>query len=220
MLPVNRRIIFLRHGQSLWNLENRFTGWYNSPLTDLGKQEAWLAGYKLKLLNQPIDHVFTSSLSRASETAKLTLQVLKTPCTISSTPMLNERHYGALTGLQKDDLAITLPCLTYKWRRQYDIRPPPMDTDHPFYQPQVPTGESLHDTMMRAKNVWDNEILPLSKSKNILIVSHGNTIRALFANLYQLSETEIEQLSIPTGLPIFFTGVKKMDLDGLFSWKP
>ncbi len=182
-------LILLRHGESQWNLENRFTGWIDIDLSPNGEREAREAGEKLK--GHPIDVLFTSVLVRATRTAELACQAAG----LRNLPVyrdqaLNERHYGDLQGLNKAETADKFGAAQVKlWRRSYDVRPP--------------NGESLKDTAARVLPYYEANILPMIKEgKNILVVAHGNSLRALVMKLDNLSTTEVVELNIPTGIPI------------------
>jgi len=184
-------LILLRHGQSQWNLENRFTGWVDVPLSERGIQEARAAGAKLR--GRRIDRLYTSVLARAVETARLALDeagVTGVP-TIRDVA-LNERMYGDLQGKNKDEARATFGEEQVKiWRRSYDVRPP--------------GGESLADTAARVIPYWQSHILPdLAAGLNVLIAAHGNSLRALAMHLEGLTQAQVLELEIPTGVPIFY----------------
>lgn len=185
------KLILLRHGQSVWNQENRFTGWVDVELSDLGKEEARLAGERLKPL--PVDRVFTSVLKRAIHTAEIALEIAgKTGLPIERDEALNERHYGDLQGLDKDETREKHGAEQVKiWRRSYDVRPP--------------NGESLKDTCERVLPYWREKILPrLEAGENVLVAAHGNSLRALTKELEGLSDEEIVKVEIATGVPIVY----------------
>ena len=213
-----KRVILLRHGESVWNLENKFTGWTDVNLTKNGEIEARKAG-KLLLNNHfKIDKVYVSYLKRAINTSKICLKALKQDkLTTIKDWRLNERHYGNLQGLNKSDTAKEYGDeQLLKWRRSYDISPPKMsesDKRHPKYdklyenvKPQnLPSGESLKDTLNRVKPLWLNEILPsVKKGKVLMIVAHGNSLRAIVKIFKNISNNEIVKLNIPTGIPYIF----------------
>ncbi len=182
-------LILVRHGQSQWNLENRFTGWTEIDLTEVGKEEARHAGELLK--NYHFDHAFTSALSRAQETLRIILSVTgQTDVPIDRDKALNERHYGDLQGLNKEETAEKFGReLVHQWRRSYDVAPP--------------GGESLKDTRARVMPYYEAHILPLLKAgKKVLVVAHGNSLRALVMALDNIPEQEIPDLNIPTGAPL------------------
>jgi 2,3-bisphosphoglycerate-dependent phosphoglycerate mutase len=184
-------LILLRHGQSQWNLENRFTGWVDVPLSPRGEEEARAAG--AKLVGHRIDQLYTSVLQRAIDTARLALA----SAGIDSVPTvrdaaLNERMYGDLQGKNKAEAAAQFGAAQIKqWRRSYDVRPP--------------GGESLADTAARVIPYWEAHILPdLRAGKNVLVVAHGNSLRALVMHLDGLTREEVLALEIPTGIPLLY----------------
>ncbi len=190
-------LILLRHGESQWNKENRFTGWIDVDLSERGEQEARAAGILLR--DVPIDAVFTSALRRAIRTAELALEAAgKSHLPIVKDAALNERHYGDLQGLNKDEVAHTYGEQQFKlWRRSYDVAPP--------------NGESLKMTQERVLPYYHQHIVPLLKEgKNVLIVAHGNSLRALVMALEQLSPEQIVETNIPTGIPFAYV----LDTDG------
>jgi len=185
-------LVIVRHGQSSWNLENRFTGEVDVPLTPLGQTEARAAGEKLKSFF--FAHGFTSVLQRAIETMSLILETSAHPdLPVTRDKALNERNYGDLQGLNKTDMAKKYGDHQVAiWRRSYAVRPP--------------GGESLQDTAARVLAYYDQEIAPrLKKGENILIVAHGNSLRALMMHLEQLSEEAIADVNLPTGTPRLYT---------------
>ncbi len=185
------RLILLRHGESQWNLENRFTGWVDVPLSPRGIQEAKDAGGKLKGFT--FDRAFTSVLSRANETLRLVLEAVgQTGIPIEKDKALNERMYGDLQGLNKTETAQKYGEAQVKiWRRSYDVQPP--------------GGESLKDTAERVLPYYDARIKPyLSKGETILIAAHGNSLRALVMQLEQLTREQVLELNIPTGAPLLY----------------
>ena len=184
-------LIFLRHGDTQWNLENRFTGWVDIDITTKGESEARRAGELLK--DYPIDMLFTSVLIRAIRTAEIALSSAgKGMIPTERSEKLNERHYGDLQGLNKDEVGNEFGMDQLKiWRRSYDIPPP--------------NGESLKMTQERVLPYFNERIIPeLKKGKNILITAHGNSLRALVAELDKLSNEKILELNIPTGTPIVY----------------
>lgn len=181
-------LILLRHGQSIYNLENRFTGILDIGLTELGKQEAKIAG--LKLINFKFDFAYTSILKRANESLRILLKIInQSSIVIIENQALNERNYGDLQGLNKDETINKFGAKQVAiWRRSYDIRPP--------------EGESLEDTFNRTVPFYKLEIEPkLKLNKTILIVAHGNSLRALVMYLENINQEEIPNLNIPTGVP-------------------
>jgi 2,3-bisphosphoglycerate-dependent phosphoglycerate mutase len=185
------RLILLRHGESQWNLENRFTGWVDVPLSPRGVQEATHAGEKLRSFK--FDRAFTSVLARANETLRLVLETIsQTDIPIEKDKALNERMYGELQGLNKDETAKKYGEAQVKiWRRSYDVRPP--------------GGESLKDTAERVLPYYERTIKPyLQKGDTILVAAHGNSLRALIMELEQLSQEQVLELNIPTGAPLLY----------------
>jgi 2,3-bisphosphoglycerate-dependent phosphoglycerate mutase len=185
------RLILLRHGESQWNLENRFTGWVDVPLSPRGIQEAKDAGEKLRSFT--FDRAFTSVLARANETLRLVLDTIgQTGIPIEKDKALNERMYGELQGLNKDETAKKYGEAQVKiWRRSYDVRPP--------------GGESLKDTAERVLPYYERTIKPsLLQGDTILVAAHGNSLRALVMELEQLSREQVLELNIPTGAPLFY----------------
>ena len=185
------RLILLRHGESQWNLENRFTGWVDVPLSPRGVQEATHAGEKLRSFK--FDRAFTSVLARANETLRLVLETIsQTDIPIEKDKALNERMYGELQGLNKDETAKKYGEAQVKiWRRSYDVRPP--------------GGESLKDTAERVLPYYKRTIKPyLQKGDTILVAAHGNSLRALIMELEQLSQEQVLELNIPTGAPLLY----------------
>ncbi len=185
------RLILLRHGESQWNLENRFTGWVDIPLSPRGIQEATHAGEKLRGFK--FDRAFTSVLARANETLRLVLETIdQTSIPIEKDKALNERMYGELQGLNKDETAKKYGEAQVKiWRRSYDVRPP--------------GGESLKDTAERVLPYYERTVKPyLLKGDTILVAAHGNSLRALIMELEQLSREQVLELNIPTGAPLLY----------------
>ena len=200
-------LILVRHGQSLWNRERRFTGFVDIELTEDGKSEAEHAGRLIKELNIEFDAYFTSVLKRAINSLNIILEILNKPnVKINKAWELNERHYGELTGLNKDD---TIKKYGNKqvqiWRRSFDTRPPPMGKQHP-YRNKINSNilsESLEDTIKRVIPYYEKKINPLiSAKKNILIVFHGNSCRALLMKILNISKEKIVEFEIPTGNPL------------------
>ena len=200
-------LILVRHGQSLWNKERRFTGFVDIELTENGKFEAEYAGKLIKELNIKFDAYFTSQLTRAVDSLNIILKILnKSNVTINKAWELNERHYGGLTGLNKDDTIKKYGAKQVQiWRRSFDTRPPPMDNQHP-YKNKIKSNissESLKDTIKRVVPYYEKKIKPLINSKkNILIVFHGNSCRALLMENLNISKQKIIEFEIPTGNPL------------------
>jgi len=200
-------LILVRHGQSKFNLERRFTGFYDVDLTSKGESEAKYAGELIKKLNIQFDAYFTSKLTRASNTLNIILKVLNiSNAKINSAWELNERHYGGLTGLNKDETIKKYGDEQVKiWRRSFDISPPKMEPDHPFKNKikSKILGESLKDTFERTIPYFNKKIKPIILSnKNILIVFHGNSCRAMLMEIFNISKKKIVDLEIPTGNPL------------------
>src|SRR5688572_12369566 len=188
MVETTGLLVLVRHGQSAWNREDRFTGWADIPLTPEGEAEARQAGELLQGCG--FDRAFTSALARAQETLRIILEVIHQPnIPIAQSAALNERHYGELQGLSKAETAAKYGAEQVQiWRRSYRIRPP--------------GGESLEDTAARVIPYYRQHIEPLLTSgKSILVVAHGTSLRALVMHLEQLSETAIESVYLPTGVP-------------------
>ena len=200
-------LILVRHGQSKWNLERRFTGWADIDLTEKGKSEAKLAGHLIKQLNIQFDSYFTSELKRAINSLNIILEVLGKPnIEINKAWELNERHYGNLTGKNKDEIITKYGNKQVNiWRRSYDTRPPPLDKQNP-YRDKIKSNilcESLKDTFLRTIPYYEQKIKPLISSKrNVLIVFHGNSCRALLMKILNISKEKIIGLEIPTGNPL------------------
>ena len=200
-------LILVRHGQSKFNLERRFTGFYDVNLTEKGRLEAKYAGELIKKLNIQFDAYFTSELIRASNSLNIILKVLNiSDPEINKAWELNERHYGGLTGLNKDETIKKYGIEQVKiWRRSFDIPPPKMEFNHPF-KDKIKSkilGESLKDTFERVIPYYNKKIKPLILSnKNILIVFHGNSCRALLMKILNISEKKIVDFEIPTANPL------------------
>jgi len=191
------KLVLLRHGESQWNLENRFTGWIDVPLSPKGEQEAKAAGQKLA--GTKFDRAYTSVLKRAIDTLAIVLEIIgQTGIPIEKDKALNERMYGELQGLNKAETAQKYGEHQVKiWRRSYDVAPP--------------GGESLKDTAARVLPYWEKHIRPhLLAGRNVLVAAHGNSLRALVMQLDQLSQAEVLELNIPTGAPLLY----EFDKDG------
>jgi len=200
-------LILVRHGQSLWNKERKFTGFMDIELSKNGESEAEYAGNLIKGLNIELDAFFTSQLKRAINTLDIILKVLnKSNVIINKAWELNERHYGGLTGLNKDDTIKKYGAKQVQiWRRSFDTRPPPMDTQHPCKKKINSNilSESLSDTIKRVIPYYEKNIKPLIFSqKNTLIVFHGNSCRALLMKILNISKEKIVEFEIPTGNPL------------------
>ncbi len=209
-------LVLLRHGQSAWNLENRFTGWWDVDLTDQGVAEAQAAGTLLNDKGLDFDRVFTSVQKRAIRTANLTLEAMdRLWLPMTKDWRLNERHYGGLTGLNKAETVAKVGEEQVRiWRRSFDIPPPPIEQGSPYAALQadrryagipVPASESLKDTIARVLPYWQAEIVPcLERGERLLIAAHGNSLRALEKHLSGISDADIAGLEIPTGQPIVY----------------
>ena len=200
-------LILVRHGQSKFNLEHRFTGFYDVDLTTKGESEAKYAGELIKKLNIQFNAYFTSELIRASNSLNIILKVLNiSNAEINKAWELNERHYGGLTGLNKDETIKKYGIEQVKlWRRSFDTPPPKMESDHPLKNKikSKILGESLKDTFERVMPYFNEKIKPLILSKkNILIVFHGNSCRALLMKILNISKKKISNFEIPTGNPL------------------
>ena len=209
------KLILTRHGQSIWNAENKFTGWVDVGLSEKGKEEAKKSGDLLNKLNIRIDISYTSYLKRAIETLTIILKSLNLPMKFNTAWELNERHYGSLTGLNKEETKKKIGEEQFKkYRRSWDVAPPliadnsnylesfsPLNSGIP--QNKIPLTESLKNTYERVVPYYDIEIKKnLENGKNILISAHGNSLRALCKFLFKISDTKINELEIPTGNPL------------------
>ncbi|WP_440634783.1 2,3-bisphosphoglycerate-dependent phosphoglycerate mutase [Candidatus Pelagibacter sp. HIMB1746] len=206
-------LILVRHGQSVWNLEKKFTGWVDVDLTDNGKSEAKKAGELINKNNLKIDLYFSSVQLRAKNTLKIIQNELKDDKNPTQAWELNERHYGALTGLNKDEMKIKLgEDKVHQFRRSWDLRPDPLEKQNPYHpcnieiyknipEDKIPSTESLKDTYERVIDFYKKKI-EIINDKNILISAHGNSIRALCKYLFNLDNNVISKLEIPTGNPL------------------
>jgi 2,3-bisphosphoglycerate-dependent phosphoglycerate mutase len=216
------KLVLLRHGQSTWNLENLFTGWIDVDLSPQGREEATEAGRLLKAEGIAFDLAFTSVLKRAIRTLWMALDEMDMMwLPVERTWRLNERHYGALQGLDKAQTVEKHGAEQVKvWRRSYDIPPPPLDANHPQHPRfdrryagvppgELPACESLKDTLARVMPFWNARIAPeLAAGRNVLVAAHGNSLRALVKMLDKMSDSAIVELNIPTGVPLLY------ELDG------
>jgi 2,3-bisphosphoglycerate-dependent phosphoglycerate mutase len=209
------RLVLLRHGQSQWNLENRFTGWWDVGLSERGVAEAIAAGELMRERGFDFDTCFTSVLTRAIKTLDLSLEAMdRLWLPVRKHWRLNERHYGGLTGLNKQEMREKVGDEQVKiWRRSFDVAPPPLDPDSPYNVADdrryagvdVPATESLKDTIARVLPYWDEAIAPALKSgERVLIAAHGNSIRALVKLLSNIGDDEIVGVEIPTGQPLVY----------------
>ena len=209
------KLILVRHGQSVWNKENRFTGWVDVDLSQKGNLEAQKSGQLIKNLNINIDVSYTSFLKRAIKTLTTILQENDLELKFNTAWELNERHYGSLTGLNKEDTKKKIGEEQFKkYRRSWDIPPPPIsenDKNNFLFSPlnasiplgMIPFTESLKDTFERVIPYYEKEIkIHIQKNKNVLISAHGNSLRALCKSLFKISDQKINELEIPTGNPL------------------
>jgi 2,3-bisphosphoglycerate-dependent phosphoglycerate mutase len=221
-------LILVRHGQSVWNLEKRFTGWVDVDLTAQGKAEAEKAGVLIKERKIEIDFYYSSLQLRANNTLKIIQKILNDEKDFIKTWQLNERHYGALTGLNKIEMIKKIgEDKIHKFRRSWDIKPEALSKESPFHplnietykempKEAIPDTESLKDTYERVVNFFQEEIKAKLMANNILISAHGNSIRALCKNLFNLDNEQISKLEIPTGNPMLIelnsdTEIKKCE---------
>jgi len=207
-------LILVRHGQSVWNLEKKFTGWVDVDLTENGKKEAKKSGELIKSKNIEIDIYYSSFQLRAKNTLNLIKEILNDKKISKEAWQLNERHYGALTGLNKDEMKVKLgEEKVHQFRRSWDLRPDPLDKNNPYHPlnidtykdipiNKIPDTESLKDTYERVLEFYKQEIENEISNNNILISAHGNSIRALCKYLFKLDENQISKLEIPTGNPL------------------
>ncbi len=216
-------LVLVRHGQSVWNLEKKFTGWVDVDLTENGKSEAKKAGELINKNNLTIDLYFSSVQLRAKNTLKIIQGELKDNKVPSEAWELNERHYGALTGLNKDEMKLKLgEDKVHQFRRSWDLKPDPLDKQNPYHpsnieiyknipEDKIPSTESLKDTYERVIDFFKKKI-EIINDKNILISAHGNSIRALCKYLFNLDNDVISNLEIPTGNPLLIelNGDKKV----------
>ncbi len=212
------KLVLLRHGQSTWNVANLFTGWHDVDLSDQGRSEARQAGIELKATGIRFDYCYTSVLKRAIRTLWIALDEMdRMWLPVENDWRLNERHYGALQGLDKAQTVEKHGAAQVKvWRRSYDIPPPALavsDERHPSHDPRyanldpalLPATESLKDTLARVLPLWNERIAPrLKAGQNVLVAAHGNSLRAMVKMLDNVPETEITELNIPTGVPLLY----------------
>lgn len=213
-----KHLVLLRHGESIWNKENRFTGWTDVDLSEKGRSEALNAARLLKENNFSFDRAYTSVLKRAIRTLWITLDEMDLMwIPVERAWQLNERHYGALQGLNKAETAQKYGEEQVRiWRRSYDVCPPKLESDDPRFPgndpryasispQQIPTGECLKDTLDRLLPYWKSTLAPsIQHGNQILIVAHGNSLRALVQYLDKMSNEQIIQLNIPTGIPLVY----------------
>jgi 2,3-bisphosphoglycerate-dependent phosphoglycerate mutase len=212
------KLVLLRHGESVWNKENRFTGWTDVDLSEQGRREAQRAGAQLRADGFTFDVAFTSVLKRAVRTLWAALDELDLMwIPVEHSWRLNERHYGALQGLNKSETAAKFSeAQVHVWRRSYDTPPPPLTRDDPRYpgsdpryrglsEAELPLTECLKDTVARFLPYWHDQIAPAVRAgKKVLIAAHGNSLRALVKYLDQVSDDAIAELNIPTGVPLVY----------------
>lgn len=215
---MSGKLILVRHGQSIWNVENLFTGWYDVDLSEQGRREAAQAGRELLREQFAIDIAFTSLLKRAIRTLWLMLDAMdRMWIPVERSWRLNERHYGALQGLNKAQTVAEHGDAQVKiWRRSYDVPPPPLALDdprHPRFDvryanidpAELPVTESLQDTLRRVLPFWHSRIAPeLRLGRNVLVAAHGNSLRAMVKMLDDVPEEDIVELNIPTGVPLLY----------------
>jgi 2,3-bisphosphoglycerate-dependent phosphoglycerate mutase len=213
-----KTLVLLRHGQSQWNQENRFTGWVDVPLSPLGVEEARRAAQLIRDEKLEFDVAYTSVLKRAIKTLWIVLEELELMWVpVHRSYRINERMYGALQGLDKAEMAAQHGEAQVKiWRRSYDVRPPPIDPDNEFNPAHdrryaklspgtVPATECLKDTVERFIPYWESDIAPaLKRGERVLIAAHGNSLRALVKHLDGISDADIAELNIPTGAPLVY----------------
>ena len=216
--PMTTRLVLLRHGQSTWNLENLFTGWFDADLTEKGRAEAIAAGPAMAAADVVPDVVHTSLQVRAIRTANLALEGLERLWVpVRRSWRLNERHYGALQGMDKKKATEEHgKDQVFEWRRSYDTPPPKLDLDdprHPRFDPRyadlppdvLPASECLADVVARMLPYWYDGIVPdLLAGRTVLVVAHGNSLRALIKHLDGISDTDIAEVNLPTGVPILY----------------
>ena len=212
------KLVLVRHGQSMWNLENRFTGWTDVELSEQGIKEAKEAGKVLKEKGYGFDVAYTSVLKRANDTLEYILEELgEQDIPVKKSWRLNERHYGALQGLNKAETAKKYGDeQVHIWRRSFDIAPPSIDKDSEYYpksdrryadlpDSEIPLGESLKDTIARVLPYWHSDISKsLQEGKNVIVAAHGNSLRALIKYLLNISNEDILNLNLVTGKPMVF----------------
>ena len=209
-----KNLILVRHGQSIWNLENRFTGWVDVGLTKKGELEAQKAGSLIKDKNIEIDLYYSSLQLRANNTLKIIQEILDDKKNFVKAWQLNERHYGALTGLNKTEMSKKIgENKIYQFRRSWEVKPEPLNRKSPYHpinidiyknlqRENIPDTESLKDTYERVIKYYNQEIEVQLKNKNILVSAHGNSIRALCKYLLKIDNNKISDLEIPTGNPL------------------
>ncbi len=211
------KLVLLRHGESEWNKENRFTGWTDVDLSENGVKEAENAGKLLKEKGYSFDIAFTSVLKRANRTLDIVLKEMNLDIPVNYSYRLNERHYGALQGLNKDEMRKKFgEEQVHIWRRSYDVRPPELTKDDERYpgndpkykdltEEELPLTECLKDTLERVLPYYNNEIKKhLENKENVLVVAHGNSLRSIIKYLENISDADIMSVEIPTGVPYVY----------------
>ena len=218
-------LILVRHGQSVWNLQNRFTGWVDVELTKNGELEAKKAGNLIKELGINIDLFYSSMQLRAKNTMKLIQEIIENDKSSKNYWQLNERHYGALTGLNKDEMKVKIgEEKVHQFRRSWDLKPEPLDKKSPYHplnikvyrnisKKIIPDTESLKDTYKRVIEYFQKEIEKKLIDRNVLISAHGNSIRALCKYLFKLDGSQISKLEIPTGNPLIIELNKNIEIN-------
>lgn len=220
------KLVLIRHGESQWNLENRFTGWKNVDLSPKGVEEAKAGGKLLRELGFSFDIAYTSYLDRAIKTLNLVLEELdELYIPVIKSWRLNERHYGALTGLNKAETAKKYGDeQVHIWRRSFDVAPPLVDIDNEYYpkndkryadldEENIPKGESLKDTIARVLPFWHSDIsVSIKEGKDVIVAAHGNSLRALIKYLLDISNEDILNLNLPTGKPLIFELDKNLNI--------
>lgn len=226
------KLVLLRHGQSVWNKENRFTGWTDVDLSENGIIEAQNAGKKLKENGFKFDIAFTSVLKRANKTLDIVLKEMNLNIKIESSYRLNERHYGALQGLNKDEMKKKYgEKQVHIWRRSYDVRPPMLSKDDERYpgndikykdltEEELPLTECLKDTLERVLPYYENNIKShLQNNEDVLIVAHGNSLRSIVKYLEKISDEDIMSFEIPTGVPYIYEMDEKPNITNKYFLK-
>ena len=217
-MEAAHKLVLIRHGESVWNLENRFTGWTDVGLTERGMQEAHTGGIALRKEGYTFDVAYTSVLKRAIKTLWIVMEEMELEwIPVYRAWQLNERHYGALQGLNKAEMAVKFGEEQVKlWRRSYDVPPPQLDPDDPRHprhdrryaslsESELPRSECLKDTVNRMLPYWHSTIAPVVKSRQrVLVVAHGNSLRALVKYLDNIPDADIVGLNIPTGIPLVY----------------
>ncbi|KAJ1525771.1 hypothetical protein ONE63_008976 [Megalurothrips usitatus] len=215
------RVVMVRHGESEWNLQNLFCGWYDAKLSDIGREEAHASAKMLQEAGLEFDVCHTSLLSRANDTLDVILREIGQPnLPIYKSWRLNERHYGALTGFNKLQTAQKYGAEQVQiWRRSYDIPPPPIEEDHKYYsaivsnpkfaqdlsKDEIPKTESLKTTLQRVIPYWEDVIAPqIRQGKRVLIVTHGTSLRGLVKHVQQMSDEAIQKLNLPNAIPFYY----------------